>query len=359
VFSDGDLWRRQRQLIQPAFHRERITALGEMMVACTRALIERWHVQARSGRSLDVAEEMSKLALEIVAKALFGTDLGGDKDDLTAAVTDGLAYANHLMNHYLTPPLWVPTRVNRDARRVLAVLDRIINRVIAERHRDPRPRGDLLDMLIGARDAETNCAMSDKQLRDEIVTFLVAGHETTAVALAWTWHLLAQHETVEDRLHAAVADSDASSPPALMSVSYVRMTFEESMRLYPPVWGMSRQSYKEDHIGGVRIPPRTVVSVSPYLTHRHPALWDDPERFDPERFSAERSAARPEYAYFPFGGGPRGCIGKQFAMMEAQIVVAMIAQQFRLRPLAGHRIEPHPIFTLRPRGGMPMTVHPR
>jgi cytochrome P450 len=358
VFSDGELWRRQRQLIQPAFHRERIAALGQMMVDTTAALLDRWQVHARSGQPLDIAEEMSALTLEIVAKALFGTDVDDDKEEIIGAVTAGMEYANYLLNHFLTPPLWVPIAVNRRGRRAIARIDRIVPKLIAKRRRDGSERDDLFGMLINARDAETNAAMDDKQLRDEIVTFLVAGHETTAVALSWTWHLLAQHADVEARLHTEVADV-AHHAPALASLPYVRMTLEESMRLYPPAWATSRESYKEDHIGGVRIPPRTTVSISPYVTHRHPAYWDDPERFDPERFTSERSAARPEYAYFPFGGGPRGCVGRQFAMMEGQIVLAMIAQRFHLRAVPGHPVEPNPIFTLRPRNGMPMTLHPR
>lgn len=362
VFSDGDLWRRQRQLIQPAFHRERIAALGQMMADATAELLGRWHVHARSERPLDVAEEMSTLTLDIVSKAMFGTGLGEDKEEFIGTVSAGMAYANHLINHFLTPPMWVPTQANRQGRQAIARLDRIVGKIIAERRWEGVERHDLLGMLISARDAETNAAMDDKQLRDEIVTFLVAGHETTAVALSWTWHLLAQHGDAEERLHAEIADVAGRQPPSphdLANLPYARMTLEESMRLYPPVWGTSRESYGEDHIGGVRIPPRTTVSVSPYVTHRHPAFWEDPERFDPERFTPERSAARPEYAYFPFGGGPRGCVGRQFAMMEGQIVLTMIAQQFRLRPVPGHPVEPYPIFTLRPRYGLPMTLHAR
>lgn len=359
IFSDGDLWRRQRQLIQPAFHRERIAALAQMMIDTTANVLDRWQIHARSGRPLDVMEERSRLTLEIVAKALFGTDLGAAKDELIGAVAAAMIYGNHLINHFFTPPLWVPTRVNREGRRAIARLDAVINTIIAARRREPAGHDDLLSMLISARDGATDGVMDDRQLRDEMVTFLVAGHETTAVALSWTWHLLAQNAPVEARLHAEIATVSGRNAHAFAHLPYVHMTLEESMRLYPPAWGIARQSYEEDWIGGVRIPPRTTVSLSPYLTHRHPALWEHPERFDPERFTPEANATRPEYAYFPFGAGPRGCVGRQFAMMEGQIVLAMIAERFRLRPIAGHRVEPDPIFTLRPRGGMPMTVHTR
>jgi cytochrome P450 len=362
VFSDGDLWRRQRQLVQPAFHRERIAAMAGMMADATAAMLDRWRAPAAAHQPFDVAAEMSRLTLEIVATALFGTSLGADEDEFRHAVSGGLAYANHLVNHFFAPPLIVPTAVNRRGRRAIRGLDRIVWKIIAERRQDGRDRGDLLSMLIHARDADTHETMTDRQLRDEAVTFLVAGHETTAVALAWTWHLLAQHPHVEQRLHAevdTVLDGRAPTLADLGELRYTRMVIEESMRLYPPVWATSRQAYAPDVIGGQAIRADETVTVSPYLTHRHPAFWERPEVFDPERFTPERSADRPEYAYFPFGGGPRRCIGNQFALMEAQIILAMTARRFRLQSAPGHVVEPDPILTLRPRHGVKMTLHPR
>ena len=362
VFSDGDLWRRQRQLAQPAFHRDRIAAMAGMMVDATAAMLDRWQPVAAAGGSFDVASEMSRLTLEIVATALFGASLGEDAEAFREAVTGGLAYANHIVNHFLTPPLFVPTRVNRRGRRAIASLDRIVWRIIAERRRDGRDRGDLLSMLIHARDADTHESMTDQQLRDETVTFLVAGHETTAVALSWAWHLLATHPDAERRVHAevdAVLGGRAPTLADLPDLRYGRMVIEESMRLFPPVWATSRQAYRDDVVGGQTVRADTTVTVSPYVTHRHPAFWEDPDRFDPERFTPERSAARPEYAYFPFGGGPRRCIGNQFAMMEAQLILATTAQAFRLRSVPGSVVEPHPILTLRPRHGVPMMAQPR
>lgn len=362
VFSDGELWRRQRQLIQPAFHRERIAAMAEMMVDSTAALLDRWAVHTRSGRALDAAAEMSKLTLEIVSKALFGTDLGDDTDEFADAVTAAMTYANHLMNHLITPPMFVPTAANRHGKHAIARVDRVVRRIIEQRRSETTPRHDLLGMLISARDAETNQAMDDKQLRDEVVTFLVAGHETTALALSWAWHLLAQHPDAEQRLHAqvdAVLDTNRPTVGDLASLPYARMVIEESLRLYPPAWATSRETRAADTIGGLSVPAPATITLSPYVTHRHPAFWDDPERFDPERFTPERSAQRPELAYFPFGGGPRGCVGKQFAMMEGQIVLAMVARRFRLRSVPGHPVEPNPILTLRPRYGLMMTLEPR
>ncbi len=362
VFSDGDLWRRQRQLVQPAFHRDRIAAMAGMMTDATAALLDRWRAPAAARRPLDIAAEMSRLTLEIVARALFGTALGDDEDAFRRAVSGGLAYANHLVNHFFALPLAIPTPANRRGRRAIASLDGIVWKVIGERRRDARDRGDLLSMLINARDAETNETMTDRQLRDEVVTFLVAGHETTAVALSWTWHLVAQHADVERRLQTEVDTVLGDRVPTLADLPelrYTRMVIEESMRLYPPVWGTMRQAYDDDVIGGQLVRKNETVTVSPWITHRHPDLWERPETFDPERFTPERSAARPDYAYFPFGGGPRRCIGNQFAMMEAQLILAMTAQAFRMQTVPGKRVEPDPILTLRPRHGVWMTLHPR
>jgi cytochrome P450 len=362
VFSDGELWRRQRRLIQPAFHRQRIEALAGMMTERTLAMLDGWQDRAAAAEPFDVAAEMSRLTLDIVGRALFGTDLGPDEEEFRAAVAGGLAYANHVLNHFLTPPLFVPTAANRRGRRAIRSLDRIVWGIIERHRREGADGGDLLGMLIAARDGDTNQAMDDHQLRDEAVTFLVAGHETTAVALAWTWHLLAAHEEARRRLEREIDEVLEGRPPVLSDLAelrYARMVLEESMRLYPPVWAVSRQSLAEDEVCGFRLPARTVVTLSPYVTHRNPVFWDDPERFEPERFSTERSAERPEYAYFPFGGGPRGCVGNQFAMMEAQLVLATVAQRFRLRAVPGHVVEPDPILTLRPRSGIRVTLERR
>jgi cytochrome P450 len=361
VFSDGPLWRRQRQLIQPAFQRQRIAALAPMMVDCCERMLERWRDRP-AGEPVEVASEMSLLTLEIAARALFGTDLGEDRQRFREAVEGGMAYADHLVNHFATPPLSWPTPANRRARRAIAALDEIVWKVIEQRRRDPQDRGDLLSMLLAARDAETHQSMDDRQLRDECVTFIVAGHETTANALAWAWHLLASHPEAERRLFEEASLTLGGRAPGardLAALDYARMIFEEAMRLYPPVWAIPRQSHQDDEVGGHRVPAGSVVTLSPFVTHRHPDFWEHPEAFDPERFAPERSADRPAFAYFPFGGGPRRCVGMQFAMMEAQIVLAMIAQRFRLHRVPGHRVEPHPIMTLKPRNGVRMTLQPR
>jgi cytochrome P450 len=214
-------------------------------------------------------------------------------------------------------------------------------------------------MLMAARDEETGEGMTARQLRDEVMTFLLAGHETTAVALSWTWYLLAKHPEIADRLHAEVTSVLGTRPPSiddLPKLPLARMVVEEAMRLYPPVWGVGRQALKEDSVGGYRIPAGAVVNLSPWVTHRHPAFWENPDRFDPDRFTAERVRSRPRHAYFPFSSGPRLCIGEMFALIEAQIVVAMMMQRYRLALPAGAVVEPEVHLTLRPRGGLPMIV---
>jgi cytochrome P450 len=216
-------------------------------------------------------------------------------------------------------------------------------------------------MLLRARDAETGESMSDQHLRDELVTFIGAGHETTATALAWTWYLLSKYPMVDRQLRAEVSAVLGQRRPTvedLVKLQYTRMVIEEAMRLYPPVWALTRTAAEDDEFGGYHIPAKSVVILSQYVTHRHPEFWENPEGFDPERFAPERYADRPRYAYFPFAGGPHQCIGVDFAMMEAQFVVAMVAQRFRLHLVSGYEVEPDPIFTLRPRPGVLVTLHP-
>ncbi len=363
IFSEGELWRRQRRLAQPAFSRQRVEAQAAMMTACAEALVERWRGPAASGEPVDVAAEMSRVTLEIVAKALFGSEgveawIGGFRETLDVS----MEYANYLLNHAFPAPLWVPTRRNLRMRRAMQAGEEIVAAILEERHRNPGDRGDLLSMLLAARDDETHQGMDDKQLGDEIQTFVVAGHETTALTLSWTWFLLSRHPEVERRLHEeleAVLARRAPSVGDLRQLVYTRCVIEEAMRLYPAAWGMGRESHEADEVGGYHIAAKAGVFLSPYLTHRHPDFWENPEGFDPERFLPERSAGRRPYAYFPFGGGPRVCIGAQFSMMEAQLLLATIAQRVRVELVPGRAVIPDPIFTLRPRGGIAVTLRMR
>lgn len=357
--SEGDFWRRQRRLAQPSFHRERLAGFAETMIAKTAARLDGWEVAARRGAPIDVAAEMSALALTIVGETLFGRDLSGDAATAGAALHAALEITAHRGMAFVVPPLWVPTRRNRTLRRALGTLDALVYDLIDGRRRRHDPGLDLLGTLMAARDADTGESMSPRQLRDEVMTFLLAGHETTAVALAWTWYLLARHPEIAEQARGEVQAALGDRLPTLDDLPRLplsRMVVEEAMRLYPPVWGIARQAIGPDRIGGYDIPAGSLVNISPWVTHRHPAVWHEPERFDPERFRPGVDHGRPRFAYFPFSGGPRLCIGEAFALMEAQLIVAMTLQRFRLTLATPGVVVPEPTLTLRPRGGLRMRV---
>ncbi len=355
--SDGPRWLRQRRLAQPAFHRERIAAFCGLMADATLCMVERWNDVARRGAAFDIDAEMMQLALEIVGKALFQIDLS---DRAHALVHSVLTALEHIIARGLNPfalPLTMPTPGNRRFRRAIHTVDQAIYQLIAERRRENVDRGDLLSMLLLARDEASGEGMSDQQIRDEIITFLIAGHETVASALTWTWYLLARHPEVEQKLQQELASVLGGSAPRmsdLPSLCYTSMVVDEAMRLYPPGWLMTRRALAEDEIGGYRIPAGALMVISQYAMHRHAAFWPAPERFDPERFAPEHATTRPRYAFFPFGGGAHLCIGNQFALMEARVVVATVAQHFQLRLVPGHAVAVSPLVTLRPKHGLHM-----
>ena len=359
VTSEGAHWLRQRRLAQPAFHRQRLAALADPMIALTAVMLERWQAHLKTDRPLDVAAEMMRLTLGIAGKSLFNADISGEADAMGQAVTQVFEYLNYRINHLVAPPLIIPTLRNLRFRRAIRTLDRVVYEIIDVHRRNGQDTGDLLSVLLSARDEETAEGMTDQQLRDEVITFIGAGHETTAQALSWTLNLLSKYPDVNRRLRAEVAEVLNGRTPGiddLPKLKYTRMVIEESMRLYPPVWGVTRCAAEDDEIGGYHIPRNSIVILCQYITHRHPAFWENPEGFDPERFTPERVAARTRYAYFPFLGGPHQCIGLDFAMMEAVLIVAMIAQAFRLELIPGHVAGLDSIFTLRPKGGVWMTV---
>lgn len=367
--SDGDLWLRQRRLTQPAFHRPRIASFGPLMADATEKMLARWQRHAAAGRPLDVAAEMMHVALQIVGRALFSVEIGDQADALARATLTVLDHIVFRAKTFGALPPWLPTPGNLRARRALQTLEGAVWQTIrARRGESGRPAAsdgaapDLLAMLMAARDAQTGEGMSDQQLRDEMMTMLIAGHETVASALAWTWHLLAGAPETEARLHAEVDRVLAGRPPTvedLPNLPYTARVFEEALRLYPPAWIITRKALADDEIGGYRIPAGALVVASPYVTHRDARFWPEPDAFEPERFLPERVAGRPRFAYYPFGGGPRLCIGNHFAAVEAGLIIAAVAQRFRLRPAAGQQVMVEPSVTLRPRHGLLMTLHPR
>jgi len=355
--SEGDFWRRQRRLAQPAFHRERIAGFATTMVRRTAERLARWEPAIERGEPIDVGAEMNALTLTIAGETLFGRDLSGEASDAGRALAVALAVLAHRAMSYVAPPIWVPTARNRAFRRAAATLDALVYDIIDARQRAHATGDDLLGMLMAARDEDTGEGMSRRQLRDEVMTFLLAGHETTAVALAWTWYLLARHPHIAEQARGEVIGCLGDRPPTvadLPRLPLARMVVEEAMRLYPPVWGVGRQTIAADRIGGYDIPAGAIVNLSPWVTHRHPDFWPDPERFDPERFRPGVERTRPRFAYFPFSGGPRLCIGEGFALMEMQLVVAMVLQRYRLTLVDERPVAPETTLTLRPCGGLRM-----
>ena len=295
VSTEGAAWRRLRRLAQPAFHHQRIAALAELMTGAIGAMLGRWREQARGGEPLDVAAEFAGLTLRIVGQALLSIDLAGEADRIGRAVTTALEFLERRVNDLLIIPAAVPTPRNLRARRALRTFDALIYDTIAGRRREPdRDAGDLLSRLLSARDEETGEGLTDLELRDQVLTFIGAGHETTAVALAWTMYLLDRHPEAQARLRAEVEDVLGDRTPTaedLPRLGYTRRVIEESLRIYPPVYAVLRDAVAEDQIGGFRIPARSMVILSPYVTHRHPGIWPDPEVFDPDRFAPDRGSA--------------------------------------------------------------------
>lgn len=352
--SEGELHKRQRRLAQPAFHRERTQRYGEIMVEQATLARERW----TDGEELDVAHEMMRLTLAVVAKTLFGANVDDEADEIGAALTE-LMLMFPLLVHPLSDFLIkLPLPRVKRFRRALARLDQTIYGLIAERRKSESDRGDLLSMLLLATDTEGDgSGMSDLQLRDEAITIFLAGHETTANALAWTWHLLARNPEVERALHHELDTVLAGRTPAPADyprLPYTEMVLAESMRLFPPAWGIGRYALEDVQIGEWHVPKRGLVLVSQWVTHRDARFWPDPDRFDPHRFTAEAKASRPKFAYFPFGGGSRVCIGESFAWMEGVLLLATIAQRWRFE--AKGEVDPVALITLRPRHGMRMSA---
>ena len=360
--SEGALWRRQRRLIQPLFQWPRLLPWITNIVEATAALLERWAPLAAQGQPVDLAAALRDLTQGIMRQILFGPDAGPAAQTAGQALTVALGQLDRQVWTVLSPPQWLPTHHNRQLRQARHALDAYVYRRIVEGGASGPDAGELLKRLMAARDAATGERMPATQLRDEAVTLWIAGHSTVAAALVWTWALLAQHPEAECTLRAELATVLGGCHPTaqdLPHLRYTRLVLEESLRLYPPTWATARTPLAADEIGGCRIPSQSVLLLSSYVLHRHPTFWEDPERFAPERFRPERAAGRPRFAYFPFGGGPRRCIGQNLAMLEMLVILAMVAQTYELRLVPGHPVESEALITLRPRHGILVTLRQR
>ena len=352
--SEGAFHLRQRRLAQPAFHRDRIRRYGEVMVDFSMRTREKW----RDGQQLDMHHEMMRLTLAVVAKTLFDADVEEEADEIGGALTEVMMMFPVLMNPMADLLMKLPLPQVKRFRRALARLDRTIYEVIAQRRASAEDRGDLLSMLLLAQDTEGDSGgMTDQQVRDEAMTLFLAGHETTANALTWTWYLLSSNPDAEREMHREldeVLQDRKPSPDDYPRLRYTEMVLAESMRLYPPAWGLGRMSLEEVEIAGYPLPKGAIAVLSQWVTHRDPRFWPDPERFDPLRFTDEAKSARPKFAYFPFGAGSRICIGESFAWMEGVLILATIAQRWKFVRESKEKIEPQPLITLRPKGAVTM-----
>jgi len=357
VTSEGNFWRRQRRLAQPAFHRQRISGYGDAMVEYTKRTINGW----REGEERDLHRDMMRLTLEIVVKTLFDADVSGDADYVGRVLSELVKpFASQATLKWILDNR-LPTRGHRRFHKAVSEIDRIVYKIIAERRETGYDKGDLLSMLLQAHD-EDGSQMTDAQLRDEVMTLFLAGHETTALALSWTWYLLATNKQAEQKFHEEIDRVLAGRLPQtsdLPNLPYTEMIAKETLRLYPPAYGVGREAIEECEIGGFRVPRKTQIFAFQWATQRDPRFYESPEEFVPERWTTEFSERLPKYAYFPFGGGPRQCIGNYFAMMEIILLMATIGQRFKFSMAPDARVELYPAMSLRPKNGIPVIVNKR
>jgi cytochrome P450 len=356
--SEGEFHTRQRRLVQPAFHRDRMAHYGSQMVECAAQARERWThgEQMDLAMPLDMAIEMPRLTLAIVAKTLFSADVSSEADEVGHALTEILSMFDTLLLPFSDWILRLPLPLARRFDRARDSLDKVVYGLIAERRASGRDAGDLLSMLLLAQDEDSG-VMTDKQVRDEALTLMIAGHETTANALLWSWYLLSQNPECEAKFHAELNDVLGGRLPGFDDVPklpYTTGVFSEALRMFPPAWAMGRRAKQDYKIAEYRIPAGSILIMSPWVSHRDPRWFAEPEKFDPERWRPEIAEKLPKFAYFPFGGGARVCIGERFAWAEGVLVLATLAQRWKFRLAPGQAAETKAVITLRPKDGMKM-----
>lgn len=357
--TEGTGWLRQRRMMQPQFHRQKLAAMTSLLAEAAAEGLEGWRPASDNGQPMELLRELKSISTHIFLRALLSTSISAEEmSELTDAVNVAFNHINVLM-WTSSLPRWLPIPGSRRFLEARRIIDRIICPIIRSRYRQPCERGDLLDLLLQARDADTGEGMSEQHVRDELVTLVVAAHETTATALAWTVHLLCGHPEAQRRVAAEASSLAGGGLPGfadLDKLAYTKMAFQEAMRLYPPLWLTVRRAVAEDNIAGYRIPAGALMAIVPYLVHRHPSSWQRPEAFEPERFTQANAEGRHRGAYLPFGAGGHLCIGKNFAIMEAQLLLAMLFQRYRVSLVPGHKVEPQAAIALRPRNGILVTL---
>lgn len=363
--ADGDLWRRQRQRLQPAFHTECLQNFAVITVDEARKMARAWMAGPRD-QPRDLYPDMLQVALRTVTRAMFGADIESRAEQIVRAVTETHDYINPVsVPNLLRLPIPVRRYLVPGFRRFhdgLSTIHRVFDEIVRARAAETDSRSDLLGLIMTATDEESAERMSLEQLHDEMISILYAGHETTGIGTTWTWYWLSQRPDVQRELHAELDRVLGGRPPTfadLPQLNYVRMVFQESMRLTPPIWAIERRAREADVIDGYAVPRNAMVIMSPYVMHRHPDYWPNPDEFDPLRFTPEEEAKRPQYVYFPFGGGPRRCVGLKVGMLEGQLMLATLAQAFTVRLKPGHVAVPGPRVNMPPKGGMPMLLEPR
>jgi cytochrome P450 len=361
VTNDGPDWAKQRRLMQPVFANRAIDKFDAVINEMTTQLADSW-VRKRGDETVWLDRDMSRVTFQVVSRTLFGADIDDAADEMTEIL--------HIVNQHplrisslLTLYPWLPVPSNHRFARIKARLDAIVDGLVEQRRaQGEQGRGDIVDRLLAARDADSGEGMSPEQMRDELITLLLAGHETSATALVWTYHLLGQHPEIEARLVEELErelGGRAALSADLPRLPYLKQVVQESMRLYPPVWGIARRANEDAEFGGYRVPAGAYISISMYALHRHPEYWPNADRFDPERFDPKRNEQRHSYCYIPFSAGPRACIGASMAMLEIQLVLAQLLQRFRVTPVPGFKVTPQAVVTFKTRAGMPVTITPR
>jgi cytochrome P450 len=363
ITANGDRWLEHRRLIQPAFQRKQIADFGETTIQAAKDMLEQWGSSYSTGRSLDVAAEMMELTLKIITTSLFSNHIRSSTEIVRKAFTvlnEDVAYR---FKTAFVPPLWIPTKRNRVFKKAREELDKLVYEIIDRRRKSSNSQNDLLDILLAAHgdSGGEQKGLTDRELRDEVMTLMLAGHETTANLLTWSCYLLSRHPEAEQKLRNEITEVLDGRDPVfddLPSLNYTKKVLQESLRLYPPVWIISRNAISDDVIDGYSIPAGATVTLCSYTLHRHQEFWENPEEFNPGRFTKGQNDNRHQYAYLPFGGGPRSCIGKHFAMMEALLILAMIYRRYHLKLVPEQTVVPEPLVTLRPRHGLKMILEP-